>query len=210
MELKYLIISMENYCVFTMDTDVVNANNTALSNFNSFVRPVSRLNFKEYDSINARTFFKDKIYKIEASAKKLTEMNPDDISESWKTQRELIWLRQEGHAYLGMHHEIAISLTKTFHWDQFPTEALEEIKNCDPTTNSYTRLIEEYSRALDKPINHVYKELKLKLEGEQVVKFRISALTQKWKSLINKITTREELEFIKEGMITEFWVNHRL
>jgi hypothetical protein len=204
LETKYLILSMENECIYTITTDPETANALAASNINTIIRPITRRSFSDYDKVN-RDYFKDKIYKSDFRNRTISEIDSTLISQNWKDEREWMLLRQEALTVLEVQYRIAITPTQWSYEDNFSNEVWQEIMLCDPNNDLYTRYIEEYARIVDKSSNQVYKELKLKIEGEKFIRFRINALVERWKLKINQIKTQEDYEKLRLDLIDEFW-----
>ena len=209
-ETKYLILSIENQCVFTMTRDPVVANALCSSDINTVIRPITRYNFNDFDKINNRDYFKDKIYKSEFRDKFLSEVDVNLISQVWKDERESMRYKQDALTLLEVHYLSAITPAETAHNINFSNEAWQEIMLCDIEKGLYTRYIEEYSRILDKPIDQVYRELKLKIEGEKFIRFRVSALVERWKIKINEIKNHEDFIKVRDDMVNEFWVKSQI
>jgi hypothetical protein len=68
-------------------------------------------------------------------------------------------------------------------------------------------MIEEYAIVLGVPCNDAYKELKFVIESDNMIKFRIQALSEKWKRVINNTVDVESFNIIKQGIIRDFWFN---
>ena len=209
-ETKYLILSMENQCVYTMTRDQVTANALASSNINTVIRPITRYSFNDFDKLNNRDYFKDKIYKSEFKDRFLTEIDPVLISQSWKNEKNAMYIRQDALTLLEVQYLFAITPVATFHSAEFSNEVWQEILLCNPEKDLYTRYIEEYARIIDKPVNQVYKELKLKIEGEKFIQFRVSALVERWKLKINQIQTQDDYNKVRDEMLNEFWVKSQI
>jgi len=154
---KYLLISMENQCAYTMTWDPVTANSLAASNINTHIRTVTKYTFEDFDKIN-RDFFRQKIYKMEFRDTKLSEVDPSVISPEWKDERDAMHFRQDGHGLLEIHYLTAVAPMERSHWGEFSNQAWQEISACDPENNMYTRYIEEYARIMDKSSSEIYKE----------------------------------------------------
>jgi hypothetical protein len=203
-EIKYLILSMENECIYTITTDPETANALAASNINTIIRPITKRSFSDYAKVN-RDYFKDKIYKSDFRNRTINEIDSTLISQNWKDEREWMLLRQEALTVLEVQYQIAITPTQWFYGNNFSNEVWQEIMVCDLSNDSYTKYIEEYARIVNKSSNQVYKELKLKIEGEKFIRFRINALAERWKLKINQIKTQEDYEKLRLNLIDEFW-----
>ena len=85
--------------------------------------------------------------------------------------------------------------------------AQEALDASNPVTGEYSILIQEYARTLEQPIELAYKELKLRIDSDNITKFRVSALEEKWKNRINACVTKEEIELTRQAMVRELWLN---
>jgi len=203
--IKYLIISWENQGVFTLETDPVIANSLASSNLNCYVRAVFKLSFPKIVDLDNRDYFKNNHYRLEGKGFELQPLTSNLISSDWLAEQEAMFLRQDAHLFLKYHSTTAMVGMERNMWDNFSIEAEIELDKCDPDSGVYTRPIEEYARTLKKSVEQTYKELKLTVEGEKLVRFRIAALTKFFQLKINDIKTVAERDFIKKYIVNEFW-----
>jgi hypothetical protein len=203
--IKYLIVSWENQGVFTVETDPVIANSLASSNINCFPRAIFEFNFPKIDNITNRDYFKNNYYKLESKGFELQPLASNLISSDWLAEQEAMFFRQDAHLFLKYHSSTAMMGMERNMWENFSIEAEIELDKCDPDSGVYTRPIEEYARTLKKSVEQTYKELKLTVEGEKLVRFRIAALTKFFQLKINDIKTVAERDFIKKYIVNEFW-----
>lgn len=210
-EMKYLVISNENNCIYTYTPRLHTAMAIAEGNVDAFVHGVTYANMgkiEDYDRIINRDLFYEKIWSIDIGRTMiLSVMDPDDISDGWKYTRELIRIRQEGffhwetlvnNAYARVSHHI---------WEHFDVFADHELSKCDPENDKYEWTIEEYARIMSLSTQEAYKELKLQLESDKMKKFRIETFAMKWKEEINRVTNRDQLQIVRQQMSRDFWQN---
>lgn len=203
--IKYLIVSWENQGIFTVETDPVIANSLASSNVNCYVRDIFEFNFPGLSEIKDRDQFKTSYYKLDGKGNELQPLLPHLITDSWLAEQEAMFLRQDALIYLRYHARIAMTGMERNTWDNFSVEAGIELEKCNPEQGIYTRPLEEYARLLNKSVEQTYKELKLTIEGEKFIRFRVAALTKFFQLKINDIKTKEEFYFIKRYIMHEFW-----
>ena len=204
--MHYLVISHENFCVYASTNRLVTANALAASSIDCFVRGITSF-VNNYEKFKNTKEFYDNVWKNDKRSGQLISIDPSQVSESWLTNREIIkrrhtlfntWETTTGNALL------RVDTTK---WTAFSAVADTEITKCDPGKEFYTPMIEEYARIVERPVEQVFAELSLKIETENITKFRITALAEKFKDMINQAITQEELDIVRMKMYTEFWGN---
>jgi desulfoferrodoxin (superoxide reductase-like protein) len=201
----YIVISYENFCVHTCSHNLTTANALACSSIDCFVQGIFPQN-PIYNQITSRNFFYDKIWKSDGKDG-LTEIDKGQVSETWLNEREVIRLRQELFGIWEGWTNNALARVESTKWSSFSVVAQMELEKCDIKNNKYTPMIEEYARAREMDISAAVAELSLQVETEHTMKFRITALAEKYKDKINKVTTRPELREVGELMHQEFWGN---
>jgi hypothetical protein len=203
--IKYLIISWENQGIFTVETDPVIANSLGSSNINCYARPIYEFNLPKINEITGRDYFKNNFYKIDGKGNEIHPLSTDLITADWLDEQDAMFYRQDAHYFLKTHSTAAVAGMERNVWEHFSIEAEIELDKCDPDTGVYTHPIEEYARVMKKSVQQTYKELKLTVEGEKLVRFRVAALTKFFQLKINDIKTKDELNFIKHYIVYEFW-----
>ena len=206
-DMKYLILSTENFCVYTMSPRVITANALVSGEGDSMIRGITWSNSVEYNRVTNRDFFYDKIYMVDTKRNAFIEVDPANVSDSWKQTREVLRLRQDAFFNWETHMNNSLARVMRNTWDHFDVVAEEEIAKCDPANNSYTWILEEYARIIDVPVPQAVKELKLRIESDNITKFRIQALGDKWRAKINNCFTFNDIEAARQEMVREFWLN---
>ena len=206
-EMKYLILSTENFCVYTMSPRVITANALVSGHGDSMIRGITWSNSVEYNRVVNRDFFYNKIYMVDTKRNAFVEVDPDKVSDTWKETREILRLRQD--AFYNWETHVANSLARVIRhsWEHFDVVAEQEIAKCDPANNVYTWILEEYARTMSVSVQQAYKELKLRIESDNISRFRIQALAEKWKLKINQCNTFSDIEATRLEMVREFWLN---
>lgn len=203
--IKYLIVSWENQGIFTIETDPVIANGLASSNLNCYVRDLFEFNFPNLAEIKDRDQFKNNYYKLDSKSYELQPLLPHLINDSWLAEQEAMFLRQDALIYLRYNARLAMTGMERNVWSNFSIEAEIELDKCKPDEGIYTRPLEEYARIMNQPVEQTYKELKLTVEGEKFVRFRVAALTKFFQIKINNIKTKDDFYFIQKYIMHEFW-----
>ena len=72
-DMKYLIISQENFCVYTWTTRVITANALISGDGDSMIRGVTISNCISYNTITDRDMFVNKVYQINNHRNELLE-----------------------------------------------------------------------------------------------------------------------------------------
>lgn len=205
-DILYLIISHENFCVYTCTTQLISANALASSSIDCWVRAVTPF-LNNFTKFKSQKEFYENIWKNDKRSGQLVLVDPSLVSELWLLNREIIKRRQELFAIWEIHTNNALLRVETTKWVAFSAVADIELKLCKPDQNIYSPMIEEYAHISGRPVEQVYDELNLKIETENITKFRITALAEKFKDMINQATTLEEFDKIKTQMFIEFWGN---
>jgi len=206
-DMKYIVWSTENYCVYTMTPRVLTANALAAGDGDSMVRGITISNSVDYFKPTDRDFFFKKLYVINPTINSFTEIDPANVSESWKQKQKILRLRQEAFFNWETHLHNTMARVTRHSWDHFDVVAEAEIAKCDIANNRYTYILEEYARTLEVPVHQAVKELKLRIESDNITKFRIETLGEKWRNKINECNTAEDIEAARREMVREFWLN---
>jgi hypothetical protein len=202
-EAKYLILSTENNCIYTWTDNSVVANAINDGDMDSIVRVITRYNSARYfDLLDDPS---TNVYSVNLVKNSISKISNTDVTESWLQQKNILLFRQQCFNYWHTTVVDAYSRMSPSVWSSFEVVAQEQLSNCDPTVNYYTPMIEEYANVVGKSLIDTYKELKLTLESDAIKKFRIQALSDKWKTIINQTTDIKSFESIKLGMNQDFW-----
>lgn len=208
--MKYLVISMENWCVFTYTESMHIANALAAGSGDVVVFGVAQNSNKWYQKIKDRDMFYEKVIMLDSKNRTMKVMSADTVSDSWRDTQDLLRMRQRSFFAWETATWGALSKLEKNHWNYFDTICEQELAKSDPDTNTYSLLIEEYARTMDQPVDHAFKDLKMRIESDNAAKFRVQALADRWKNKINESFTREELQATVQEMRREFWLNSRI
>jgi hypothetical protein len=205
MDLKYIVYSTENNYVYTWTFDVKVANLLVSGDGDSMIRTLSWFNTPDFKGIN--NISADNTYLLDRVSNSITQISNDKVNDGWKKQKKLIIFRQLCFNYcIAQVYDSYARVTRNI-WESFDVVASVELSKCKPTQHYYTPLIEEYAMTLGVSCEHAFKELKFVIESDNLTKFRIQALTEKWKNIINNTVDTESLEFIQQGILRDFWLN---
>lgn len=201
--MRYLIISYENLCVYTLVDSATIANAIAGSSIDTFIRAINPANCPNYD-ICTDDYFYDNVCKIATGKGEIMKSSKDDVSKEWLLNREILQARKNIFKVWEIYTANALIRVQRYKWDGFTSLAESELAKCDLQNQKYTIMIEEFARIIDLPIDQFCKDLKLKLEADNITKFRITALAEKWKHKINNSRSRQDLSSIVPEMHQEF------
>jgi hypothetical protein len=205
--MKYLIVSLENFFIYTIADSVIIANALVSGNGDTMIFPVNSTNSIDYNKMLDRQTFYKTIYFLDKKTLQIYETPYTNVSVEWRKQQQILSIRQDLFYTWETFTNSALSRVTRHSWDQFDQMVTIELDKCDPKNNQFTMMIEEYARVMETPVDQMYKELKLKIESDNVRKFRIQAMAERWKNIINDITDISEIAKIKKTMIREFWRN---
>jgi hypothetical protein len=203
----YLVISFENFCIYTVTTSPVIANAISEGLLDSFIRGVDYHNSADFSKIKNRNFFIDNIYQVVNNRGIFKEIVSEQITDTWKNTQKIVIKRQDTFAFWETYVNSSLSRTNNTSWGNFDNVALNEIQKCKPEQEIYTPMIEEYANVTNVTAPNAYKQLKLKIETNNFIRFRVTALAEKWKNKINEAKDDSEFDYIKSEMIKEFWSN---
>ena len=211
-DMKYLIVSMENDCVFTYTPRAITAAALCEGDIDSVVVGLTYAYTPaaDYNMIKNRELFYGKSYVFDFKNNSLTETSQDNLSASWKQTQEVVRLRQEAFFnWETLTWNASLKATQNT-WDGYDFVAYTELEKCDPALGVFTPPIQEYARILEMPTADAFKELKLQTDTQILKKFRIQSLSEKWKRKINTCYTKDEIEAVKKQMNREFITNGNL
>lgn len=208
--MKYIIVSMENWCIFTYTESLHIANAISAGVGDAVTVGMSKASNKWYEKIKNRNMFYQKVIMLDSKNRTMKEMPADTVTDSWRETQDLIRLRQRAFFAWETATWAALSKLERNHWDYFDTVCEQEMARCNPDQDQYTPMIEEYARTIEQPVDHAYKNLKMRIESDNVAKFRVQSISEKWKNKINESYTREEMQATVQGMQRDFWLNSRI
>lgn len=211
-DMKYIVVSMENDCVFTYSPRAITAAALAEGDIDAVTVGLTTAYtpFADYAMVKNRDLFYGKAYVYDFKKYSLVETSIDNLSDSWKQTQEVVRLRQEAFfTWESLTYNASLKATQNT-WDGYDFVAYTELKMCDASIGAYTQPIKEYARILEMPVEQAYKELKLQTETQIVKKFRIQALSEKWKRRINSCYTKDEIDAARKQMNREFITNGNL
>jgi hypothetical protein len=211
-DMKYLIVSMENDCVFTYSPRAITACALAEGDIDAVTVGITYAYTPaaDYALIKNRDLFYGKAYIYDFKKYCLVETSFDNLSDSWKQTQEVVRLRQEAFfVWESLTANAALKATQNT-WDGYDFVAYGELSKCSPVDDVYTQPIHEYARILEMSVSQAYKELKLQTETQIIKKFRIQSLSEKWKRRINSCYTKDEIDAAKKQMNREFITNGNL
>jgi uncharacterized protein (DUF4415 family) len=202
----YLITSDENNIVFLMTPSIVTANALSSGNGDVSIRTLTKFNSPDFE-LMWEDKFKDNIYSLATPSNKLSLFAVENMTPSLTEMRNIMFIRQELFGYWESLTMQSLARQTRQHWSEFDMVAMDQIEQSDPSTGSYTKMLEEYARIVDSPVEYVYKEMKLRIESDLMTKFRVQAQADKWKDEINKVTTESEIQRVRTEMFRDFWQN---
>lgn len=206
-EARYLIASLENTSIYLMTPSIITANALVSGSGDSIIKVFTAYNSVDYNIIN-RNMFTEKIYSINQNlGNTFVEMPEEHVPASWRETRDVLLIRQLLFGRWESFTKQALARQTRHQWAEFDFIAMEQIKESNPSSNTYTWMLEEYARIVEMPVDRAYKELKLRLESDLMTKFRIQALAEKWKDKINQVTMQQQVEDVRREMGREFWQN---
>lgn len=207
-DMKYVLVSTENNCVYTYTPLPTMATAIQQGESDVFIVGITQANCPDYALFQHRDYFYEKIMYFDIMRTyRFIETSPDDVSDKWKQRREIIRLRQELFYLWDTHAANSLARNTQYAWEHFPVVALEELSKCDPKSDKYTWIIEEYARIMEVPVKQAYKELKLQIESDNIRKFRVQTLAEKWKKQINACNDSSQIAECRRNLIREFWQN---
>lgn len=209
-EVKYIIVSLENWCVFSFSRSEYIANAVAEGFGDTVILAWNRHSNDWFDRIKDWDLFYRRAIYVDSARSTMIELPASSLSESWLATQEILRIRQS--AFFAWENLTRGALTRMSRhiWSDFDRVCEEELALCDPGQNRYTPLLEDYADQVSMPVAHLYKDLKLRLESDRVAKFRAEILSDKWKRRINTAVTAESVAAAKQEMVREFWHNCRL
>lgn len=207
---KYLIVSLENISILLMTESIVIANALVSGSGDEIVRYIDPIISADYDVMTEEKF-NEGFYTMDGKNRNRLVLLPDEyITDSLREKKKVLNIRKYLLEMLESFTASALVRQVRHKWSEFDLVAMEQIKQSDPTTGNYTWMMEEYSRIMGMPVEHAYKELKIRIESDILTKFRVQTLAEKWKEIINQTTSDSDKNTIITGMGRDFWKNNTL
>lgn len=209
-DMKYVVISMENQCIFTYTTSKHIANAICSGLGDTLMLGMSKVTNKWYPNIKDKDMFYQKVIMLDAKNRTMKVMPAETVSDTWRETQDLVRLRQRAFYAWESATSSALSKVERNQWEYFDTVCEQELAKCNPDANEYSWMIEEYARTVEQPVEHAYKNLKMRIESDNVAKFRIQALAEKWMNKFNQMYTKEEIDAGIKEMVREYWLNSKI
>jgi len=207
---KYLIVSLENISILVMTESIVIANALISGSGDEIIRYIDPIISADYD-IMTEEKFNEGFYTMDGKNRnRLVLLSDEYITDSLREKKKVLNFRKYLLEMLESFTASALVRQVRHKWSEFDLVAMEQIKQSDPATGNYTWMMEEYSRIMGMPVEHAYKELKIRIESDILTKFRVQALAEKWKDAINQTTSESDKSTIIAGMGRDFWKNNTL
>lgn len=204
----YLIAGYENFCVYTATGSPLIANALIGSSIDAYTRLLTPHHAKEYELAKDPNFFYKNVIKVSARGDmQLSTLANTEISEQWLENRKILQRRRQLFTIWENYITGALVRVQRYKWEGFTSIASTELNLCNIENNQYTIMIEEYARAVELPVELAYKDLKQRVESDNITKFRLTALAEKWKYKINQTSTDSEFQLIVPEMTQEFQGN---
>ena len=199
----YLIISYENLCVYTVVDSPIIANAIVGSSIDAYILAITPASCRDYELCTDEYFYNN-VCKIANGKANIMMSSKDSVSEEWLINREILRTRKNIFKVWEIFTANALIRVQRYQWDGFTALARSELEKCNLSNNNYTMMIEEFATTVNLPIDQFCKDLKLKIEADDITKFRITALAEKWKSKINSARKKSEFVVIVPEMYQEF------
>jgi len=207
---KYVICDNDTNFVYTnsWSKQIAYALCEGIRDIGTFILTVHNNNY--YFKINNWEFFYDQPYTIDWRNGTMVEHSKEFLNADIIKTQEIIKLRRQLFSMWESHILTALNVRGSNHWQDFPLITASELEKCNPSEGHYSWLIEDYARFVELTPEEAYKTLKLRIESNQVIQFKITALAERWKNKINQATNFGEKSSILEQMRQEFWANGRI
>jgi hypothetical protein len=148
-------------------------------------------------------FYKD-VYKVATGKNSIMPSSKNDVSKEWLVNQEILRARRNIFKVWESYTANALIRVQRYQWDGFTALANSQLEKCDVSNDKYTIMLEEFARVVELPVDQFCKDLRLKLEADNITKFRITALAEKWKHKINSAQSKQDFTTIIPEMHQEF------
>ena len=210
-DIRYLLYDNGSRLVLTVEEDPIVASALASGSFYSTTIHIIPIQPTDQYFNNDRAVYQKIPHQvIKKQYQNTVAITDSSVPEAFTVDQRIIQNRQDIFRIWGMLNTEVLSRNRSSYWDNFETEVYTQLGLCSPGNKQFTPMIEEYAYILGVDPEIAYKELKLKSDGERMLKFRITALAEKWKLKINSLSMSTELEQVKLDMIDDFRKNSSL
>lgn len=207
--MKYLILSMENHCIYTMTQSSLIANALVAGDGDTTLRGINAATSRDYAKVTGRDWFLDTVYHMTTN-NDFMPIARDLVTDAWRAQQTRIRLRQDLFVAWHSHVELSLARLNRHPWPAFESAALAALADCRPEEQVWSPLVEEYARITARPVDQVYRDLEMQLASDRSHRFRVSAMAVRWRDRINQVQDRSEYAAVAQEMAREFWVNAAL
>lgn len=208
--IKFLLVDKETNFVYTHTTSQEISYALCEGVNNSLIVPLTERNNGLFSAISSLDYFHSKIIKWDHETRNLIEQDINFLSQDLKKNQQSIQIRRAAFYHWENLISIQISKTENSYWSEFENVCIRELDKCQPTENHYSYMIEDYADMLELPVYEVYKNLKNKIETNQILKFKIISLAERWKNKINLISRKDEFTAIQSQMVKEFQLLYKV
>lgn len=204
--LKYLVVSAENDCVFAMVHSPVIASALVRGGLDFWSRSVSP--FVErglYGQIPTQDHFEKAIYKIEKNA--LRSVDRDGVTDYWLHMRDII---RERRILFNIWEALTINALdklNRYHSADFLRLAEKQLAQCDPSSQKFTPIIEDYAQTIGMEPLVAYRHLRFQLDNDEITRFKITAMAEKWVGIINSTNNIKELQELRPMLYQALYGN---
>lgn len=204
--LKYIIVSSENDCVFAMVHSPVIASALVQGGLDFWSRSISPFVQRDlYNQIPTQDYFEKSIYKIEKNS--LRPVEQSSVTDYWLHMRDVI---RERRILFNIWESLIINalekLTK-HHSADFLRLADKQLALCDPDNQRFTAIIEDYAQTVGMTPIETYRHLKFQIENDEITRFKITAMAEKWIGIINGTDDIDQLKALRPVLYQALYGN---
>lgn len=134
------------------------------------------------------------VYRNTNGTYKSSPMLEEKITGRFKELKILAKLRGKAIYSLELFLNTYLDRTDDFYDKELNDIMVYALQGCDIENNIYSDAITEYASVMEIPLDTAYYEIRLRIENHGIIKLKNYARFKKYTSIINSLTTAEDIE----------------
>lgn len=202
--MKYIIDDYSNEGILFVGDNIVVANMVKSGLVDTSIRVLYPFH-DAYKIVNRVDLFEnDKHFQV---TKKLgiIDLPESSWNEVYLERRRLVKLRYPLMEFLARCTYMSTSTTKQSVWEGIENNMQFSLRDCDPSTDTFSDTVQEYAHINEISPAAAYREISLQVNNIHSIKMRAYAFQQHFATKINNVTDKDQQKAIADEMTDIFF-----
>lgn len=158
-----------------------------------------------YNQIPRQDFFENSIFKIEKNS--LRPVEQSNVTDYWLHMRDVI---RERRILFNIWESLivnALDKLNKYHATDFLRLAEKQLALCEPDRQIFTAVIEDYAQTVGMEPLAAYRHLKFQIENDEITRFKVTAMAEKWVGIINGTSDVNQLRDLRPVLFQAMYGN---